>query len=85
MVTHTCYVGKPRALLSSMDTKTLTVTWFNDSKGYGFAKDGDRNIFVHYTAISGEGFKTLTKGQLIDCVIFEGPKGPLVTRATKVG
>lgn len=59
---------------------TGSVKWFNDSKGYGFislAEDKEnRDIFVHYTAISGEGFKTLAEGQAVEFELVDGPKGP---------
>lgn len=57
---------------------TGSVKWFNDSKGYGFIQaDGtDRDVFVHYTAIQSEGFKTLAEGQRVDFELVEGPKGP---------
>ncbi len=55
------------------------VKWFNDSKGYGFIQAADdkdnRDIFVHYTAITGEGFKTLAEGQQVNFDITTGPKG----------
>ena len=54
-----------------------TVKWFNDAKGFGFiTQDGsDKDIFVHYTAISGEGFRTLREGEQVTFEIVEGPKG----------
>lgn len=53
------------------------VKWFNDAKGYGFiVQDGsDKDIFVHYTAIQNEGFKTLTEGQKVAFDLVDGPKG----------
>ena len=55
-----------------------TVKWFNDAKGFGFiqtdAVAGD--IFVHYSAIQNEGFKTLSEGQAVDFELVTGPKGP---------
>ncbi len=55
---------------------TGTVKWFNTGKGYGFIEreDGD-DVFVHYTAIAGEGFKNLEEGQRVEFSIEEGPKG----------
>jgi CspA family cold shock protein len=54
-----------------------TVKWFNQRKGYGFLCTADgREIFVHYSNISGEGFKTLTEGDPISFDIVEGEKGP---------
>lgn len=62
-----------------------TVKWFNDSKGYGFIRaDGsDGDIFVHYSAIDGEGFKTLAEGQKVEFELVQGPKGPLASNVTK--
>jgi CspA family cold shock protein len=53
-----------------------TVKWFNNSKGYGFLsqEEGD-DVFVHYSAIQGEGFKTLEEGQQVEFSIEDGPKG----------
>lgn len=64
---------------------TGTVKWFNDSKGYGFvqAEGSDRDVFVHYTAISGDGFKTLSEGQRISFDLVEGPKGPQAANVAK--
>ncbi len=51
------------------------VAFFNDSKGYGFIKVDDKDVFVHYTAIAGNGFKSLTDGQEVVLDLVEGPKG----------
>ena len=53
-----------------------TVKWFNNAKGYGFLaqEDGD-DVFVHYSAIQGDGFKTLEEGQQVEFSIEDGPKG----------
>ncbi len=52
------------------------VKWFNEKKGYGFIQqDGGQDLFVHYTAIVGEGFKTLTEGQRVRFEVEETPKG----------
>jgi len=53
------------------------VKWFNEKKGYGFIQqDGGKDLFVHYTAIQGDGFKTLTEGQRVRFEIEETDKGP---------
>ena len=55
-----------------------TVKWFNDSKGYGFiARDnGESDVFVHFSAIQGSGFRSLAEGQKVTFDVQEGPKGP---------
>lgn len=54
-----------------------TVKWFNNAKGYGFilAEDRDEDLFAHYSAICGEGYKTLRAGQPVSFRILEGPRG----------
>ncbi len=53
------------------------VKWFNESKGYGFIEqDSGEDVFVHFTAISGDGFKTLKEGQKVQFDVTKGPKGP---------
>ena len=60
---------------------TGTVKWFNESKGFGFITpaDGGKDIFVHFSAIVGDGFRTLTEGQEVTFESEMGPKGPQAT------
>jgi CspA family cold shock protein len=55
-----------------------TVKWFNNAKGFGFIGRDDReaDVFVHYTAILGEGYRALNEGDVVEFEIVEGPKGP---------
>ena len=64
---------------------TGAVKWFNDSKGYGFIQaDGvSGDIFVHYSAIQGDGFKTLAEGQKVEFELIDGPKGPQASNVMK--
>lgn len=57
---------------------TGTVKWFNEAKGYGFITqdDGGPDVFVHFNAIQGSGFKTLAEGQAVGFDLQSGPKGP---------
>jgi CspA family cold shock protein len=62
-----------------------TVKWFNDGKGFGFITpgDGSKDVFVHHTAISGEGFKSLNEGDQVVYEVTEGPKGPQAENVRK--
>lgn len=64
---------------------TGKVKWFNEAKGYGFIEPdgGGRDVFVHYSAIQGEGYKTLSEGQLVDFDIIQGEKGPQASNVMK--
>ena len=58
------------------DKETGTVKWFNASKGYGFiGRDNGPDVFVHYTAIQSDGYRTLQDGQRVEFVVEKGPKG----------
>ncbi len=64
---------------------TGTVKWFNNTKGYGFitAEDGT-DVFVHYSDISGQGFKSLEEGEAVELEVTQGPKGPKAANVRRV-
>ena len=63
---------------------TGKVKWFNESKGFGFIEpsDGSKDVFVHFSVIEGDGFKTLAEGQAVEFEAQEGDKGRQATRVT---
>ena len=63
-----------------------TVKWFNDSKGFGFITpdEGEKDCFVHYSAIQGDGFKSLAEGDRVQFEVGEGPKGPAAKNVTRL-
>lgn len=64
---------------------TGTVKWFNNSKGYGFIeREGGDDVFVHYSAIQSEGFRTLDEGQSVEFTVEQGEKGPQATNVVLV-
>lgn len=64
---------------------TGKVKWFNESKGYGFIEPdgGGRDVFVHFSAIQGDGYKSLTEGQVVEFEIVQGEKGPQASNVMK--
>ncbi len=62
-----------------------TVKWFNAAKGYGFiARDGGKDVFVHYSAIEMDGYRTLSEGDKVEFTIEDGAKGPQAVNVQKV-
>ena len=62
-----------------------TVKWFNGQKGYGFiTKDDGQDVFVHYSAIQGQGFRSLEEGQRVEFEITQGPKGLQAANVSKI-
>ncbi len=64
----------------------IRVKWFNESKGFGFITpaDGSKDVFVHFSAIQGNGFKTLAEGQNVEFEIQDGQKGPAAVNVTAI-
>lgn len=68
------------------EVHTGTVKWFSDQKGYGFiAREGGDDVFVHYSAIEGGGFRSLAEGDRVEFTIEMGPKGPAAANVSKLG
>ncbi len=65
---------------------TGKVKWFNDAKGFGFItpEDGEKDCFVHYSSIQGDGFKTLTEGQRVEFDLVQNDKGPAAENVVKL-
>ena len=62
-----------------------TVKWFNASQGYGFiAHEGGKDVFVHFSAIQGDGYRNLNEGEQVEFSIEDSPKGPQAVNVTKV-
>ena len=63
-----------------------TVKWFNTEKGWGFiSREGEKDVFVHYSAIEGTGFRNLAEGETVEFEVVDTPKGPEAANVTKVG
>lgn len=68
-----------------MTRVTGKVKWFNNSKGYGFIEQpGESDVFVHYSSIKEEGYKTLTQGDAVEYDVMDGPRGLQAENVTKV-
>ncbi|MDZ7266254.1 MAG: cold-shock protein [candidate division KSB1 bacterium] len=66
--------------------ETGTVKWFNEAKGYGFIqRENGQDVFVHFKAINGEGFKTLTEGEKVQFEVQQGPKGLSASNVIRLG
>jgi CspA family cold shock protein len=69
-----------------MDRINGTVKWFNDAKGFGFiTREGGPDVFVHYSAVNSDGFKSLAEGDKVEFEIVDGQKGPQAANVVKVG
>lgn len=68
------------------DAKKGRVKWFNDAKGYGFIEpeDGSKDVFVHYSAITGDGYRSLVEGQEVQFEVSDGEKGPHAQNVQKI-
>ena len=67
------------------NTMTGTVKWFNNQKGYGFISDSEGNdVFVHYSGLNMDGYKSLDEGAAVEFDVIEGAKGPQATNVTKL-
>lgn len=65
--------------------KTGTVKWFNSEKGFGFlAVEGEEDVFVHFSAIGGDGYKALEEGQKVQFEVVTGDRGPQATNVVKI-
>ena len=68
-----------------MSRITGSVKWFNNAKGFGFiGREGGADVFVHYSAIESEGFKSLAENDAVEFEIVQGPKGPQAANVTRV-
>jgi CspA family cold shock protein len=81
-------LGRPETFREETEKNmaTGTVKWFNDAKGFGFiAREGGADVFVHFSAITGSGFKTLQEGQKVEFDVVPGKKGEQAQNVRPVG
>jgi CspA family cold shock protein len=89
-ITARRYVRRRRSRAASLQGRegmriTGKVKWFNNAKGYGFIeRESGSDVFVHYSAIQGNGFKSLEEGQAVEFEIVDGPKGPQAGNVVKI-
>jgi cold shock protein len=88
MYTGTMVLGQCQCMVLQVGGNIVqqgTVKWFNAEKGYGFVSvEGGNDVFVHYTAILGDGFRTLEEGQRVEFDIVDGQRGPQAANVTKL-
>jgi cold shock protein len=78
--------GLAESIVRRLSEVKGNVKWFNNSKGYGFiGRDDGPDVFVHYSAIVGDGYRTLQEGDAVDFEIVQGPKGPQAANVSKNG
>ena len=86
LVLHVAIAGKRLRLCGGGLGLRRIVKWFNNTKGYGFiGRDDGPDVFVHYSAIVGEGYRTLQEGDPVEFEIVQGPKGPQAANVQKPG
>jgi cold shock protein len=85
-----CFLASPEIGKQTLGGRQVArlqgkVKWFNNTKGYGFiGQDGGPDVFVHYTAIEMDGFKTLQEGDTVEFEVVQGQKGPQADKVTKL-
>ncbi|MDU7167017.1 MAG: cold shock-like protein CspC [Klebsiella sp.] len=81
-----CGIFSKEVLSKHVVVEYRQVKWFNESKGFGFITpaDGSKDVFVHFSAIQGNGFKTLAEGQNVEFEIQDGQKGPAAVNVTAI-
>ena len=78
-------VGLSRPVVKEFKVARGTVKWFNEAKGFGFiSQENGEDVFVHFSAIQGEGFKTLAEGEALEFDVTRGPKGLQASNVRKV-